>query len=202
MRTVISIPVPPDAPSVAATTVDTPATPELAVVVVGGLLALFVARPLLNRTGDPTMMLIVLFSALLVAGRWWSVPSEPKAYSGVTVAIFAAGAAAFALGRLMGGGHAPAPISPRAVALVTLAALAEEAFFRRLVYALLRPGGVMLAVLGSASLFAVAHVTVYGWWVLPLDLAAGLLLSWQRAASGSWRVPAVTHVLANLLVLL
>lgn len=49
-------------------------------------------------------------------------------------------------------------------------------------------------------LFAVVHVTVYGAWVLPLDLAAGLVLSWQRWATGSWGVPAVTHVVANLLV--
>jgi membrane protease YdiL (CAAX protease family) len=60
----------------------------------------------------------------------------------------------------------------------------------------------VLAGLGSAALFAIAHVTVYGWWVLPLDLAAGLVLAWQRWASGSWAVPAVTHVVANLLVVI
>jgi hypothetical protein len=38
--------------------------------------------------------------------------------------------------------------------------------------------------------------------VLPLDLAAGLLLGWQRATTGSWAAPAVTHVVANLLVVL
>ena len=67
---------------------------------------------------------------------------------------------------------------------------------------MLRPGGVALAVGGSAVLFAIAHVTVYGWWVLPIDLAAGLVLGWQRWASGTWAVPAVTHVFANLLVVL
>ncbi len=45
-------------------------------------------------------------------------------------------------------------------------------------------------------------MTVWGWWVLPLDLAAGLILSWQRAATGRWAVPAATHVLANTLALL
>jgi len=55
---------------------------------------------------------------------------------------------------------------------------------------------------GSAVLFAAVHVTVYGLWVLPLDLAAGLLLGWQRRATGSWAVPAVTHAVANLLVVL
>ncbi len=59
-----------------------------------------------------------------------------------------------------------------------------------------------MAVVGTAAAFAVVHVTVWGWWVLPLDLAAGLLLSWQRAATGRWSVPAATHVLANSLALL
>jgi membrane protease YdiL (CAAX protease family) len=45
------------------------------------------------------------------------------------------------------------------------------------------------------------HVSLYGAWVLPLDLAAGLVLAWQRWATGSWAVPAATHVLGNLLVL-
>jgi membrane protease YdiL (CAAX protease family) len=80
--------------------------------------------------------------------------------------------------------------------------MAEEVFFRRFVYAVLRPGGAALAVGGSSVLFAAALVTVYGWWVLPLDLAAGLILSWQRWASGTWSIPAVTHVAANLLIAL
>jgi len=62
--------------------------------------------------------------------------------------------------------------------------------------------GTPVAVAGSAAAFALVHVTTYGVRVLPLDLAAGLLLSWQRAASGTWRVPALTHVLANLLAVI
>ena len=116
--------------------------------------------------------------------------------------VFAVGVAAFVLGRLVGGGHAPQPLALRVVALGSLAAVAEEVFFRHFVYDTLLPGGAALAVVGSAVLFALVHVTVYGWWVLPIDLAAGLVLSWQRWTTGSWKVPAVTHVLANLLVVL
>jgi membrane protease YdiL (CAAX protease family) len=116
--------------------------------------------------------------------------------------VLGIGVAAFLLGRLIGGGDAPQPLALRVVALSSLAAIAEEVFFRHFVYDALLPGGAALAVLGSAGLFAVVHVTVYGWWVLPIDLAAGLVLSWQRWATGSWKVPAVTHVLANLLVVL
>ena len=59
-----------------------------------------------------------------------------------------------------------------------------------------------MAIVGSTVLFAAVHVSIYGIWVLPLDLAAGLLLGWQRATTGSWAAPAITHVIANLLVVL
>jgi membrane protease YdiL (CAAX protease family) len=55
-------------------------------------------------------------------------------------------------------------------------------------------------VLGGAVLFAAVHVPLYGWAALPVDLGAGLLLGWQRHASGTWLVPAATHAVANLLV--
>jgi hypothetical protein len=33
-------------------------------------------------------------------------------------------------------------------------------------------------------------------------VVAGLVLGWQRWAAGTWTVPAVTHVLANLMVVI
>jgi len=51
-------------------------------------------------------------------------------------------------------------------------------------------------------LFAIVHVSVYGFAALPIDLAAGLLLSWQRDATGTWTVPAITHVIANALAVI
>src|SRR5205823_5479001 len=105
----------------------------------------------------------------------------------------------FALGRLVGGGEPISPLTGRVLALNTLAAVAEEAFFRRLVYGALLRQGAAVAVVGSAVLFALVHVSVYGAWVLPIDLAAGVVLSWQRWASGSWWAPALTHVVANIL---
>jgi membrane protease YdiL (CAAX protease family) len=86
--------------------------------------------------------------------------------------------------------------------LNTLAAVAEEAFFRRLLYGLLAPYGPAIAVGGSAIAFAAVHLTVWGAWALPLDLAAGLVLSWQRWASGRWSVPAFTHTAANVLAVI
>jgi len=83
-----------------------------------------------------------------------------------------------------------------------LAAVAEEALFRRLAYARLLRFGAGIAVLGSALAFALLHVPLYGIEVLPVDLGAGLLLSWQRWASGTWTVPAATHAAAELLAVL
>ena len=83
-----------------------------------------------------------------------------------------------------------------------LAAVAEEAWFRRVCFGLLAPAGPVVAIAGSTVLFAAVHVAIYGFWVVPVDLAAGALLGWQRAVTGSWTVPAATHVIANLLVIL
>ncbi|MGH2689434.1 MAG: CPBP family glutamic-type intramembrane protease, partial [Actinomycetota bacterium] len=48
-----------------------------------------------------------------------------------------------------------------------VAAVAEEVFFRRLVYGWLERWGAVLAVGVAALLFALVHVPVYGWGVLP-----------------------------------
>jgi membrane protease YdiL (CAAX protease family) len=97
-------------------------------------------------------------------------------------------------------GPAPAQrVGAAAAGLGLLAAVAEEALFRRLLYARLLRLGAVVAVVGSAALFALVHLPAHGTAALPIDLGAGLLLSWQRFASGRWTVPAVTHAAANLL---
>jgi len=109
---------------------------------------------------------------------------------------------AVVVARLLGGGRAPVAASTVVVAQNTLAAVAEEAFFRRLCFDALAPFGTWLAIGGSAVLFAAVHVSIYGAWVLPVDLAAGLVLGWVRFAARSWRAAGLTHVLANLLVVI
>lgn len=177
--------------------------PRAAVLVTAAGCALLAARPaLLPAAGDPTAVMVGLFAALLATGLAWPVPMlGPRPSPQVVSGALAVGVAAFAAGRLLAGDQAPLPLTGGVVALNTLAAVAEEAFFRRFVYAAFLPGGAVVAVGGSALLFALVHLTIYGAWVLPLDLAAGLLLGWQRWATGSWLVPAATHALANLLVL-
>ena len=179
------------------------ARPRGAAVAVASGCLLLGLRPVLLRDGaHPTAALTAIFVLLLAGGLLWPRRAAVPAGAAAVLPALAVGVGAFALGRAVGGGHAPQPLALRVVLLSSLAAVAEEAFFRRFVYDALLPGGAALAVVGSAALFALVHVTVYGWWVLPIDAAAGLVLSWQRWATGSWKVPAVTHVLANLLVVL
>ena len=171
--------------------------PDAAAAAMAGVVAFFVARPLLP---GGTAALIAMFGLLLIVGAAWPLTTD----AGPAAAVFwplVVGVGAFLLVRGVGGGFRM-PVGPRYATAIVLAPIAEELFFRRFVYGVLRPGGVALAIGGSTVLFALAHVTVYGWWVLPLDLAAGLILGWQRWASGTWVVPAATHVVANLLIVL
>lgn len=175
-----------------------------AVVIVGSGCAALMARPLLAHLAvDQTAALLFLFALLLGVGAYWPVHRTlaPRRVLSPTVAV-SVGVAAFLVGRLAAGAHSAGPFTARFVLLNAFAAVAEEAFFRRLVFAVLEPYGAAYAVAGSALLFAVVHVTVYGPWVLPVDLAAGLVFGWQRSATGSWAPPAVTHVVANVLAVL
>lgn len=154
-----------------------------------GCLAL-AARPVSYGALGATVMLGAL-------GAW--APATPNtAGRARRLGVFVLGTAAFLGGRALG-----APIGIRFTYLgtagVALAAVAEELFFRRYVYGVLVARGAGLAVGVSSVLFAVVHVPTYGLRALPVDLAAGVLLGWQRWAAGTWTVPAATHVIANLL---
>jgi membrane protease YdiL (CAAX protease family) len=179
-----------------------PAAPRTAVLVAAAGCGLLTARPLLVGFARPGPVLVALFAGLLAAGVLW--PAEAGAAARErALPVLLLGIGAFVVGRLLTGGPVAAPAAtPFVVAVNSLAAVAEEAFFRRLVYGALLRTGPAVALVGSSALFAAVHVTIYGAWVLPLDLAAGLLLGWQRQATGSWTVPAATHVVANLLVVL
>jgi membrane protease YdiL (CAAX protease family) len=163
------------------------------------------ARPALLAPADrPAVALALLFGGLLVVGA--SAPLPRRVFAPVhafrlVVTATLLGVGAFAIGRVLIGGHAPTQATLAAIVANTLAALAEEVWFRRLCYGLLEPAGPAFAVAATSVLFAAVHVSTYGFSILPLDLAAGALLGWQRAVTGSWSAPALTHVLANLFVL-
>jgi membrane protease YdiL (CAAX protease family) len=106
--------------------------------------------------------------------------------------------------RLAGSTIAPGlarPASPFAPwALVTIVvAVAEEAVLRGLLFdRVRRSGGTLLALAVTTIAFALMHVPLYGWHVVPLDLAVGFVLGGLRIATRGIAAPAVAHAVADL----
>lgn len=171
------------------------------VIAVLGLAALWL-RPWLVARVTPSIVLALVFGALLGIGLAVPIPAPQVQRSTVCLAVGGIGIVAVMAAHLLVPGRAAVPLSGRFVVLDIVAAVAEEAFFRRFLHGVLRPHGVAVAVLVPTVLFTIVHLTTYGAWVLPLDFAAGLLFAWQRESTGRWSVPALTHVIANLLVVL
>lgn len=78
--------------------------------------------------------------------------------------------------------------------------LAEELFFRGLLFGTLLPAGRLVAALGTIVLFTAAHAQqAWGNWGVLMSLTmTSVVLTMLRAFSGSTLVPAVAHVLFNL----
>jgi len=153
---------------------------------------------LLLRTvvGSPATLFVAVAAAA-------AAPTVARERSKLPVSVvLAVGVAGVLVARSAAGPPLPLGGGVTAAGAVVLAAVAEELLFRRLCYGLLLRRGVAVAVLGSALAFALTHVPLYGIGALPVDLGAGLLLGWQRWASGGWAAPAATHAFANLLAVL
>lgn len=148
------------------------------------------------------------FGALLIAvaaasgwrppARPWSVPGGPL------VAGLAAGLVLVGLAlapRWPGPWVAFNPagsFAPWAVVTV-LVAVAEEVILRGVLFeAVEESGGVVLALLVSSVVFALIHVPLYGWHVVPLDLGVGLFLGGLRVLTGGITATATAHVVADL----
>jgi len=147
----------------------------------------------------------VLFAAIyvLIGAASLAVPMGSDGGRRLSPALaLAVGVGAMVVATLVVGPRIPVRIGPEALALNSLAAVSEEAFFRRFLYGRLARFGAVAAVVATALLFALIHLPAYGVAAFWVDLGAGLLLSWQRWASGTWAVPAATHVAANLLAVM
>jgi membrane protease YdiL (CAAX protease family) len=118
--------------------------------------------------------------------------------------------AAWALGAVPSTGEAPVEAFVRwpsgmlsFAALAVVAPIAEEVFFRGLVYGALRgPGGTVreaTAIAGAWLLFVVAHLpqVFHNWGGLVALLAAGLAFTLLRAATRSVLVSSVAHLVYN-----
>lgn len=75
---------------------------------------------------------------------------------------------------------------------------AEELLLRGALFDRVARYGPATAVLSMAAAFAALHVPMYGWHVVPLDFAAGVLLGGLRVATGSVWAPVTCHVVADL----
>ena len=124
---------------------------------------------------------------------------------GVGVAFGLALAGGAILGGSIGGfpvipglGRPAAPFVPWA-AITLVVASAEEGILRGVLFDRLRAsGGTILAIAVTTVAFALLHVPLYGWHVVPLDLAVGLAFAGLRLSTGSIVAPVAAHAVADL----
>ena len=172
----------------------------------GGLAAATLLRGAANGASSANQALlagtgfgIALLGIAVIAG--WR-PSRPSP-RGLAIGMFG-GAILVLLPLLLhpvalnAPGMRPAPF-PEWATITLLVASAEEVLLRgALISAVGRSYGLPAAVVMSSIAFALMHVPLYGWAVVPLDLAAGVWLAGLRLASGGVAAPAVAHALADL----
>jgi membrane protease YdiL (CAAX protease family) len=163
--------------------------------------AVLVLRPFVD-TAPTTRSALFAVSYLTIGLASLAVPVERDRARMAPGLALLLGFGAVAVAASVSGSPVPLPWSAAALPLSILAAVAEEALFRRLAYGRLERFGAAVAIVGSALLFGLVHVPAYGLAALPVDVGAGLLFGWQRWASGTWTVPASTHAFANALVVL
>jgi membrane protease YdiL (CAAX protease family) len=169
-----------------------------------GVLALLLRmRVLALPDADRVLVLILLFAALLCGSLLVPAGHTRRASVVRSSAVLAVGVAGVGAAAIAAGRPAAVPFGPWALPSSVLAAVAEEAFFRRTAYAAVeRRGGPVAAVFVTAVAFAAIHVPLYGTAAFPVDLGAGLLFGWQRWETGDWTMPAATHVAANLIAVI
>ncbi|HEX3428517.1 MAG TPA: CPBP family intramembrane glutamic endopeptidase [Candidatus Limnocylindrales bacterium] len=140
---------------------------------------------------------------VVVASGWRPAPiHRPSTLVGLAVGL-AGGAVLVVLAIATRSDRLPwlapaAAFGPWAVATV-LVATAEELVLRgALLDALEGSVGTGSAVLITSVAFALMHVPLYGWHVVPLDLGVGLWLAGLRLGTGGVVAPAVAHAIADL----
>ena len=132
----------------------------------------------------------------IVAGLGWGV----LAWIGSTIVLFLVSELLARIGR-------PPPVGPAeqaiamlnpwlvTVAIVVFAPIAEELFFRGIVFnAWLREAGRTWAYVGSAALFAAIHLSLES--LLPIFLL-GLALGWVYQRTGTLLTPITMHATVN-----
>jgi Type II CAAX prenyl endopeptidase Rce1-like len=170
--------------------------------ILAGAITLLLGRPVLAGGSAAPALLAACYLGIGAAALSVRETSPPSSSALGRLPPLIVGLVAILLVAWVVGPWPPLQLGWTGAPVGALAAVAEEVLFRRLAYARLLRFGAAAAVLGTALAFALLHVPLYGVDVLPVDLGAGLLLSWQRWAGGTWTVPAATHAAAELLAVL
>jgi membrane protease YdiL (CAAX protease family) len=158
-----------------------------------------------TRAGADPLVLGAFFGAgLLALARRRPRPPAARnlllgALAGLALVVLTSAAAAVAGSHLPTGLGRPAAPFPSWAAITVLVASGEEALLRgRLFDASRRAGGAGAAILVTTVAFALLHVPLYGWHVVPLDLAVGLGLAGLRLATRGIAAPVAAHAVADL----
>lgn len=176
--------------------------PTLILVALGAVVALRWAGT--RAALDPLVLGTAFGAGLLVIA--WRRPHRPSAQA-IAIGVLAGFAlvglttiAAAVGGSTMpaGAGRLAAPFLPW-VAVTLVVATGEEALLRgRLFDASRLAGGTVAAVAITSVAFALLHVPLYGWHVVPLDLAVGLGFAGLRLLTRGVAAPAAAHTVADL----
>lgn len=153
----------------------------------------------------PPLVVGAVFGFVLV-GIAWAGGLRPSAIRPEAIGIGLGGAVvlvglAIGASRLAG---LPLRVVPQtdfaSWALITiLVASAEELILRGILFdAIGEAAGIAAAVVVTSLVFALIHVPLYGWHVVPLDIGVGVFLAGLRLASGSVAAPAIAHIMADL----
>jgi membrane protease YdiL (CAAX protease family) len=180
-------------------------TRSAAWVTAGGLLlcligAVSVRVALAGESGPRHVLAGGLFGLLLVVPvvllRWR--PTRPTGW-----AVTSGAAAGLALGAVtllqLGTADRDVVDLPLWLTVVLLVGTAEEVLLRGVLVDVLLPHcAPVLVVAVSAVAFGLMHVPLYGWDVLVLDTAVGVLLAGLRLWTGGVAAPVTAHGTANL----
>ena len=181
-----------------------PAIPP-AVPLLGALGAAVAVRVAMNGSGVPSAFAaggtfgLALIAVAIRAG--WRARRPSLAATGVGVAGGLILVMLPALARSTPG--VPIGLHPEPfviwVGVTVIVAAGEEAILRgRLFDALSGTLGLPVTIAVTSLAFALIHVPLYGWHVVPLDLGVGVWLAGLRLASGGVAAPAIAHALADL----
>jgi membrane protease YdiL (CAAX protease family) len=183
-----------------------------------GLGVIVGARLVAVRIGLDPLLVGAAFGAALAAlalgGRGGSrrafgirraLPAEAVASFAIGVIAGLALVAVAVIGPAIGGvmavpgvGRPAAPFVPWAL-ITLLVAAAEEGVLRgALLDRIERVAGIVPAIALTTVLFALIHVPLYGWHVVPLDLAVGFVLAGLRISTRGLAAPIAAHAVADL----